>query len=101
MTKPEKMLRWKWEPENLDDSSAKNPHTDAIAHRGALNGDDLLIGYSWTPNWGRKANDKYDFYIRRSFNGGQSWTTDPKDSDPIEHNVVFRVPIDRRGHARP
>ncbi len=90
--KPIKMLRWAWTDANLADSSAKNPFSDARAHRGALNGDDLLIGYTWTPNWGRKANDKYDFYIRRSFTGGQNWTTDPADTD-IEHNVVFRVPI--------
>jgi hypothetical protein len=90
---PVKMLRWGWSEDNLSDSSAQNPHTDARAHRGSLKGDDLIIGYSWTPNWGRRANDKYDFYIRRSFSGGQSWTTDPDDPEPIEHNVVFRVPV--------
>jgi hypothetical protein len=90
---PVKMLRWAWSPDNLADSSAKNPHTDARAQRGAINGDDLLIGYSWTPNWGRRANDKYDFYVRRSFDGGGSWTPDPDDVEPIEHNVVFRVPV--------
>jgi hypothetical protein len=92
LTKPNKMLRWGWSPANLADSSAKNPYDDSKAHRGTLNGDDLIVGYAWTPNWGRRANDKYDFYIRRSFNGGQSWTTDPKGTE-IEHNVVFRVPI--------
>ncbi|MCJ7603251.1 MAG: choice-of-anchor O protein [Desulfobulbaceae bacterium] len=94
---PVKMLRWSWTPANLADSSAKNPYTDSRAHRGSLNGDELIIGYSLTPNWGRLANDKYDFYIRRSFNGGQSWTTVPLTTDPsatdIEHNVVFRVPV--------
>jgi len=90
---PVKMLRWGWSAANLADSSAKNPYTDARAHRGALVGDELLIAYSWTPNWGRRANDKYDLYVRRSFNGGQSWTTDPHDFEPIEHNVVFRVPV--------
>jgi hypothetical protein len=92
--KPVKMLRWDWSHDNLADSSAKNPYTDARAHRGALNGDDLLIGYTLTPNWGRRANDKYDFFVRRSFDGGQSWTTDPDDPVDIEHNVVFRVPIE-------
>jgi len=91
--KPEKMLRWNWTPANLSDKSGTNARDDARAHRGALNGDDLIIGYSWTPNWGRNANDKYDFLIRRSFNGGQGWTTDPADTEPIEHNVVFRVPV--------
>jgi hypothetical protein len=91
---PEKMLRWSWSHDNLADSSAKNPYTDARAHRGALVGDTLLIGYTWTPNWGRKANDKYDFYVRRSFKGGQSWTTDPDENAPATtHNVVFREPI--------
>ncbi len=80
--KPEKMLRWAWSPDNLADKSGTNPRDDSRAHRGSLNGDDLLIGYSWTPNWGRRANDKYDFYIRRSFNGGQAWTTDPDDPEP-------------------
>lgn len=96
LEKPVKILRWGWSHDNLADSSAKNPHTDARAQRGSLNGDELIIGYSWTPNWGRRANDKYDFYVRRSFNGGQSWTTDPADDPdkPIEHNVVFRVPVE-------
>jgi hypothetical protein len=91
--KPVKMLRWTWSPTNLADSSAKHPRLDAKAQRGAINGDDLLIGFAWTPNWGRSANDKYDFYVRRSFNGGKDWTTDPRGSD-IEHNVAFRVPIE-------
>jgi hypothetical protein len=91
--KPVKTLRWAWTPDNLDDKSAKHPRLDAKAQRGAINGDDLLIGYSWTPNWGRAGNDKYDFYVRRSFNGGKDWTTDPGGSD-IEHNVVFRVPTE-------
>ena len=91
--KPEKMLRWTWSPDNLADSSAKHPRLDAKAQRGAINGDDLLIGFAWTPNWGRSANDKYDFYVRRSFNGGNDWKTDPNGTD-IEHNVVFRVPIE-------
>ncbi|MGB5391289.1 MAG: choice-of-anchor O protein, partial [Thermoanaerobaculia bacterium] len=91
--KPVKMLRWTWSPANLEDKSGTNPRIDAKAQRGALNGDELLIGYSWTPNWGRSANDKYDFYVRRSFNGGQAWTTDPDDLEPIEHEVTWRVPV--------
>jgi hypothetical protein len=93
--KPVKTLRWDWTPGNLTDKSSKYPRLDAKAQRGALDGDDLLIGYSWTPNWGRAGNDKYDFYVRRSFNGGQSWTTRPNDDDveSIEHNVVWRNPI--------
>ena len=90
---PVKMLRWGWSPANLADSSAANPYSDALAHRGALEGGELIIAYSWTPNWGRNANDKYDLYVRRSFDGGLNWTTDPGDPEAIEHNVVFRVPV--------
>ncbi len=90
---PVKMLRWSWTPANLADSSGMTPYSDALAHRGALVGDEVIIAYSWTPNWGRNANDKYDLFVRRSFDGGQSWTTDPTDPEPIEHNVVFRVPV--------
>ena len=91
-TKPEKMLRWSWTKDNLDDASAAYARDDARADRGALNGDDLIIAYSWTPNWGRNANDKYDLFIRRSFDGGQSWTTDPYGG-VVEHSVAYRVPI--------
>ena len=79
--KPVKMLRWGWSSANLADSSAQNPYTDARAHRGSLKGDDLIIGYSWTPNWGRNANDKYDFYVRRSFDGGQTWSAPLRVND--------------------
>ncbi len=87
------MLRWSWTPANLADTSGRTPYSDALAHRGALDYGELIIAYSWTPNWGRNANDKYDLYVRRSFDGGQSWTTDPYDPESIEHNVVFRVPV--------
>jgi len=90
---PVKMLRWGWSATNLTDKSATNPYTDARAHRGALNGNELLIAYSWTPNWGRKGKDKYDLYVRRSFDGGQSWKTDPMATEVIEHNVLYKVPV--------
>ncbi|HSN54533.1 MAG TPA: sialidase family protein, partial [Candidatus Sulfomarinibacteraceae bacterium] len=91
-TKPVKMLRWSWTEDNLNDASAAYARDDAMADRGALNGDDLIIAYSWTPNWGRNANDKYDLFVRRSFDGGQTWTTD-SDGGVVEHSVAYRVPI--------
>jgi hypothetical protein len=90
---PVKMLRWGWTPANLNDKSATNPHTDARAHRGSLNGDELIIAYSWTPNWGRKGKDKYDLYVRRSFDGGRSWKTDPTAAEAIEHSIFYKVPV--------
>lgn len=87
-----KMVNWDWDIPNLSDASGKNPYSDGLAHRGAINGDEIIIGYGWTPNWGRLANDKYDLYIRRSFDGGQTWTTDKNDPEPIEHVIVFVDP---------
>jgi len=53
------------------------------------------MGYSFTPNWAasRNAHDKYDFYIRRSFNGGETWTTDPESTVPaVVHTDIFIDP---------
>jgi len=52
------------------------------------------MGYSYTPNWAasRQAHDKYDFYIRRSFDGGQNWTTDPASTVPVVHTDIFIDP---------
>ncbi|NIV37854.1 MAG: hypothetical protein GWN58_53115, partial [Anaerolineae bacterium] len=74
-----KVVEWVQTPENLTDLSSTNPYDDARAHRGAIRGDFVVMGYSYTPNWAasRNGNDKYDFYVRRSFDGGQTWTTDP------------------------
>jgi hypothetical protein len=37
--------------------------------------------YAWSPNWrlNAKGNDRYDLYVRRSFDGGQTWRTLPAD----------------------
>jgi hypothetical protein len=87
---------WKWEqtPGNLDDASTDNPYDDARAHRGQLRGDFLVIGYTYTPNWGanRNGNDHHDFYVRRSFDGGQTWTTDPNAAENITHCQTFKDP---------
>ncbi len=74
-----KVVEWEQTPEILLNPSGVNPYEDARAHRGDINGDFLAIAYSYTPNWAayRNGNDKYDLYVRRSFDGGQTWTTMP------------------------
>jgi hypothetical protein len=69
-----KVITWKWDEKNLYDDTEANPYEDARAHRGILKGDFLAIGYTWTPNWAatRNGNDVYDYFIRRSFNGGRN-----------------------------
>jgi hypothetical protein len=87
---------WKWSQTeaNLFDSSTANPYEDARAHRGQLRGDFLAIAYTHTPNWGayRNGNDKHDLYVRRSFDGGQTWTSDPSATEDISHCQTFTNP---------
>jgi hypothetical protein len=85
-----KVVKFRQSAANLGDGSGTNPHDDARAHRGILRGDNLSIAYTYTPNWAasRNANDKYDVYVRRSFTGGQTWTTDPGPISPDGAEVL-------------
>ncbi|HAL30236.1 MAG TPA: hypothetical protein DCP20_05925 [Coriobacteriia bacterium] len=78
-----KLIRWDQTADNLDDYSWEYPGDNAQAQRGYLRGDLLVLGYTWTPNWrsARNANDIYNLYVRRSFDGGRTFTTTPA-SDP-------------------
>ena len=64
---------------NLDDESWENPYDVSKGHRGFIDGDFLMVMYAWSPNWKANSigNDKYNLYIRRSFDGGETWTTTP------------------------
>jgi hypothetical protein len=89
-----KVVRWTQPEEALAQKSGANPYEDARAHRGQIRGDFVIMGYSYTPNWAaaRNAHDKYDFYIRRSFDGGETWTTDPAATEPVVHVDYFIDP---------
>ncbi|RJX16951.1 MAG: hypothetical protein C4563_11310 [Desulfobulbus sp.] len=79
-----KVVKYEQYEANLSDASWTNPYEDARAHRGILRGDNVFFAYDYTPNWAasRNAHDKYDLFIRRSFDGGQTWTTDPEPIEP-------------------
>ncbi|MBL0713852.1 MAG: hypothetical protein JJV98_09130 [Desulfosarcina sp.] len=89
-----KVCKWEQPVGNLAVKSEVNPYEDARAHRGGIRGDFVIMGYSFTPNWAasRNAHDKYDFYIRRSFDGGETWTTDPASNVPVVHTDIFINP---------
>lgn len=60
----------------LGSISTDNDFEDALAHRAILTGDFIALGYSWTPDWAvaRFTNlATYDFFVRRSFDGGTTW----------------------------
>ncbi|MEE4297590.1 MAG: choice-of-anchor O protein [Wenzhouxiangella sp.] len=64
---------------NLDDQSWYNSLDVAKGHRGYLWRDMAVVMYAWSPNWklNRVGNDRWELYIRRSFDGGKTWTTTP------------------------
>ena len=64
---------------NLDDQSWENPYDMAKGHRGFLAGDMVMMMYGWTNNWQAltDAHDIVNLYVRRSFDGGLTWSTLP------------------------
>lgn len=70
---------------NLDDQSWHNPLDIAKGHRGFLDGDFVMMLYAWSPNYklNRVGRDRYELYIRRSFDGGVTWTTNPAGSGTV------------------
>lgn len=98
---PIKVIRWKQTEENLNDFSWTNPYEDARAHRGFIKGKFLAVAYDWTPNWAaaRNGNDIYNLYIRRSFDGGKTWTTDPNGSG-VTHLDIFKTQETNENHER-
>jgi hypothetical protein len=67
----------------MDDQSWYNPYDIAKGHRGYMDGDFIMVLYAWSPNYKLNAvgHDHYNLYIRRSFDGGVTWTTTPADTD--------------------
>jgi len=65
----------------LGTQSWHNPFDISKGHRGFLDGDFLMVLYAWSPNYKQNAvgHDHYNLYIRRSFDGGVTWTTTPAD----------------------
>lgn len=68
---------------NFDDLTWANPYEVAKGHRGFMFGDFIMMIYAWSPNWlaNTVGHDNYNLYARRSFDGGQTWTTTPADFD--------------------
>ncbi len=64
---------------DLDDQIWENPYDISKGHRGFIDGDFVMMMYAWSPNWKANSvgNDHYNFYVRRSFDGGETWTTTP------------------------
>ncbi|MEE4330607.1 MAG: choice-of-anchor O protein, partial [Wenzhouxiangella sp.] len=61
-----------------DAETGLNPFEDALAHRGQLRGDQIIVGFSHVPDQARFRflDDAipYNFYIRSSQDGGDTWS---------------------------
>jgi hypothetical protein len=61
-----------------DATSGANSIENALAHRGIMRGNTIIIGYSYTPDLFRftylNDTDPYNFWIRRSTDGGATWS---------------------------
>lgn len=75
----DRVLTWTQSPLNLGDEDWTNKYDVAKGHRGFLDGDFVMIMYGYSPNWlaTSKGHEPYNLYIRRSFDGGVTWTTTP------------------------
>lgn len=73
---------------NLSDQSWYNPLDVSKGHRGFLDGDLVMYLYAWSPNWrlNAKGSDRYELYVRRSFDGGATWTTTPSSFTASDGN---------------
>ena len=63
---------------DLEAATGDNDFEDARAHRGAIVGDFIALGYSYTPDWAvARFTDleNYQFWIRRTTDGGATWST--------------------------
>lgn len=63
---------------SLSDESITNPIDDSRAHRAIINSDFIALGYAYTADQAvarYTVAENYDFYMRRSFDGGATWDT--------------------------
>jgi hypothetical protein len=107
-----KVLLWSQHEYNLGDESFGLVHDDgtpcdvlngevcpgmysnARSHRGMIRRDALVLAFNLSPNWAaaRNGNDRYNFYVRRSFDGGQTWTTTPAEGEDYGGSGVYACP---------
>jgi hypothetical protein len=81
-----KVTEWIQAEDNFNDPSWVNPYDVSKGHRGFIDGDFVMMMYATAPNWKANTvgNEAYNLYIRRSFDGGQTWTTLPASFTHID-----------------
>jgi hypothetical protein len=93
-----RVTTWDQAEANLDDETDESPLESARGHRGMIKGDFLNLGYLWTPNWKLylQGLDIENYYVRRSFDGGATFTSAPAgapyDGDGVTSCRWFNEP---------
>ncbi len=91
----ERVLTWEQTAEDLGDESWENEYEVAKGHRGFIDGDFVMVMYAYSPNWlaTSHGHEPYNLFIRRSFDGGVTFTTTPASlgGDGTTYDQVFGV----------
>lgn len=69
---PDAMPEDFWTPANLEDETYTNLYENTFSPRGLMRGNDIFIGFEYTPNWAQteQGNEPNTFYIHRFADDG-------------------------------
>lgn len=91
----QRVVTWEQTEEDLGDETWENKYEVAKGHRGFIDGDFVMVMYAHSANWlaTSKGHEPYNLYIRRSFDGGVTWTTTPASlgGDGTTYDQIFGV----------
>jgi hypothetical protein len=91
----ERVLTWTQTAANLLDEHWTNKYDVSKGHRGFIDGDFVMMMYVYSPNWlaTSHGNEPSNLMIRRSFDGGVTWTTTPASlgGQGVIYDQVFGV----------
>lgn len=80
---------------NLADTTETNNIENALAHRGAIVGDDLYVGYSYTTDWALANYTSlvnYDFWMRHYDGTTGTWSAPKNLSNLPSTDITVREP---------
>lgn len=80
---------------NLGDISDANNIENALAHRALLRGDDLYVGWSYTPDWAVATFttlENYNFWLRHYDGTTDTWTNPVNLSNITDTTINVREP---------
>jgi len=80
---------------NLADTTDANNIENALAHRALLRGDDLYIGFNYTPDWALTTYttlENYNFWLRHYDGVTDTWTSPQNLSNITDKGINVREP---------